>query len=281
MTFCQLTRYLLEEKSNQNPSIGLFAYDARGHGKSSATDDFSREQLTRDFGEVLSQFVHKNSFTGSLYLLGHSLGGSVLTHYLNTRDSRTFNIKGLVMLDIVEETANTSLAAMPQFIEKRPPSFDTYAGAINWHLQTRLLYNADSAKMSVPDLFHHSGDALQWTTDLRSTVPFWPKWFTDLSASFVECGKAQQVAKLLILAGHETLDTNLIIGQMQGKYQLIVFNNSERTGHFVHEDIPMQVGLSLIDFVRRNDSPGEYMKNELGFEPKWGTFRRGSGASDA
>ena len=37
----------------------------------------------------------------------------------------------------------------------------------------------------------------------------------------------------------------------------------------------MQVGLSLIDFIRRNDSPSDYMKNELGFVPKWGAFNKG------
>lgn len=75
---------------------------------------------------------------------------------------------------------------------------------------------------------------------------------------------------MLILSGHETLDTNLIVGQMQGKYQLVVFNNNPKIGHFLHEDIPSQIAITLMDFVRRNDNPEDYMKNELGFIPKWG-----------
>lgn len=275
LTFCQLTRYLMEEKSNQSPSIGVFAYDARGHGDSMASEDFSLEQMTVDFGQVLRQFVEKNNITSTLYLVGHSLGGSVLTNYLQQNPSNPYNIKGLVMLDIVEETANSALSAMPQFIAKRPTEFATYTEAINWHVKTHhLLHNVESAKISVPALLRRSNDKLIWRTDLQLTTPYWARWFTNLSSNFVECGKPQHVAKLLILAGHETLDTNLIIGQMQGKYQLIVFNNNERTGHFVHEDIPMQVGLSVIDFVRRNDSPSDYMKNELGFVPKWGAYNK-------
>ncbi|EDK40839.2 hypothetical protein PGUG_04937 [Meyerozyma guilliermondii ATCC 6260] len=279
LTFCQLTRYLMEEKSNQNPSIGVFAFDARGHGNSIATDNYSLEKMTSDFGDILDQFVKKNKISSTLYLVGHSLGGSVLTNYLQKNQTNPHNIKGLVMLDIVEETANSALSAMPMFIAKRPAHFATYTDAINWHVKTnRLLHNVESAKISVPALLTKSNDKLVWITDLQLTAPYWGGWFTNLSSNFIECGKSQKsqkVAKLLILAGHETLDTNLIIGQMQGKYQLIVFNNSEKTGHFVHEDIPMQVGLSLIDFIRRNDSPSDYMKNELGFVPKWGAFNKG------
>lgn len=181
-----------------------------------------------------------------------------------------YNIKGLVMLDIVEETAISSLGAMSSFLERLPPKFISYQQAIDWHIKaTSLLKNPESAKLSVPDLFLDNGEYLTWKTDLKETQPFWDTWFKKLSKNFVECGKDKNIAKLLILAGHETLDTSLIIGQMQGKYQLIVFNNP-MTGHFIHEDIPNEVGVSLIDFMKRNDSPEEYMKKELGFTPKWG-----------
>lgn len=174
------------------------------------------------------------------------------------------------MLDIVEETAISSLGAMSSFLERLPPKFISYQQAIDWHLKaTSLLKNPESAKLSVPDLFLDNGEVLTWKTELKVTQPFWDTWFHQLSKNFVECGKEKNVAKLLILAGHETLDTSLIIGQMQGKYQLIVFNNP-MTGHFVHEDIPNEVCASLLDFMKRNDSPEEYMKKELGFTPKWG-----------
>lgn len=275
MTFCHLTHYLMEDHSNKEPSIGVFAYDCRGHGSSSATGNFSIGQLTADCAEVVRIFVEKHGRENSLYLMGHSLGGSVLTNYLTEHPENGYNIKGLVMLDIVEETAISAFSAMPLFIERRPKQFASYADAISWHVQkNKFLYNVASARISIPHLFTKVNGVLRWVTDLAATTDFWSGWFTNLSSNFVECGKPQHVAKLLMLAGHETLDTSLIIGQMQGKYQLIVFNNSERTGHFVQEDIPMQIGISLIDFIRRNDSPSDYMKNELGFVPKWGSYKK-------
>ena len=53
-------------------------------------------------------------------------------------------------------------------------------------------------------------------------------WFTGLSSKFL----ASRTARLLVLAGTERLDKELMIGQMQGKFQLVVIPN---VGHMVHE----------------------------------------------
>ena len=91
------------------------------------------------------------------------------------------------MLDIVEETANSALSAMPMFIAKRPAHFATYTDAINWHVKTnRLLHNVESAKISVPALLTKSNDKLVWITDLQLTAPYWGGWFTNLSSIFIE-----------------------------------------------------------------------------------------------
>ena len=61
---------------------------------------------------------------------------------------------------------------------------------------------------------------------LNTCVPL--GWFTGLSSKFL----ASRTARLLILAGTERLDKELMIGQMQGKFQLVVIPN---VGHMVHE----------------------------------------------
>ena len=55
-----------------------------------------------------------------------------------------------------------------------------------------------------------------------------PGWFTGLSGKFLSA----RTARLLVLAGAERLDKELMIGQMQGKFQLVVLAN---VGHMVHE----------------------------------------------
>jgi protein phosphatase methylesterase 1 len=47
---------------------------------------------------------------------------------------------------------------------------------------------------------------------------------------------------LLILAGTDRLDKELMIGQMMGKYQLVV---CPEAGHFVHEDEAGRVAVSV------------------------------------
>ena len=70
-------------------------------------------------------------------------------------------------------------------------------------------------------------------------------WFTGLSASFLNA----RTARLLVLAGTDRLDKELMIGQMQGKFQMVVVPS---TGHMLHE-------VCLVNFLSRcrpNPRPG-------------------------
>ena len=61
-----------------------------------------------------------------------------------------------------------------------------------------------------------------------STLNYHVGWFTGLSGKFLSA----RTARLLVLAGAERLDKELMIGQMQGKFQLAVLAN---VGHMLHE----------------------------------------------
>jgi len=83
-----------------------------------------------------------------------------------------------------------------------------------------------------------------WRIDLSKTDQFWEGWFKDLSSLFLSC----PAAKLLIIAGVDRLDKDLVIGQMQGKFQMEVL---PRCGHCVHEDAPDKVAEVLATFLLR------------------------------
>ncbi|CAK9440356.1 uncharacterized protein LODBEIA_P44560 [Lodderomyces beijingensis] len=255
MTFGEFSRFFFPDES-----ISIILFDMRGHGDSQAEQEYTLNVLVEDVKVVLDKLVTKYA-PKSIFLLGHSLGGAVFAKYATENPHAL--VKGLILLDIIEETAISSLNAMPQFIDRIPPRFASLDQAIQWHIKT-LLNNRASAEISVPHLLNL--DTLTWKTDLRHTQPYWTTWFKNLSDNFI----AFKGAKLLILSTHESLDTSLMIGQMQGKYQLVVFNNSEKTGHFVHEDLPMQVAKCVIDFIRKTTAPEKFMKDELGITPKWG-----------
>lgn len=66
-------------------------------------------------------------------------------------------------------------------------------------------------------------------------------WFQGLSKAFL----AARSARLLVLAGTDRLDKELMIGQMQGKFQMEVVPGVGHMLHEVHRDVKISI-LKLI-----------------------------------
>ena len=131
--------------------------------------------------------------------------------------------------------------------------------------RSRTIRNSTSARISVPSLLCHDTSngthRLSWRTDLAATQPYWEGWFAGLSRKFLDA----KGGKLLVLAGTDRLDKALMIGQMQGKYQLQVFPEA---GHFLHEDQAEKTAMTVAEFYRRND------RNALVLPPKVGVVSK-------
>jgi len=184
-----------------------------------------------------------------MVLVGHSLGGAVVTDVAKSGKLGT-NVLGYAVLDVVEGSAMDALQSMQTYLSSRPAEFPSLSQGIEWHVRSRTIRNPLSARVSVPALLAHTADDSSspwgWRTDLEKTQPFWEGWFVGLSKKFLEA----KSGKLLILAGTDRLDKELMIGQMQGKYQLVVFPD---VGHFLHEDAPEKTASVLVEFYKRND----------------------------
>ncbi|KAK3983922.1 Alpha/Beta hydrolase protein [Cladorrhinum sp. PSN332] len=252
LSFCLLT----QEIRKRLPTAGILSIDARGHGLATATttDDLSLATLSSDLHSILSLTQQAMSWPDlpPLILVGHSLGGAVVTH-LASSSALLPSLLGYAVLDVVEGSAMDALQSMHTYLATRPTGFVSLKEGIEWHVRSRTIRNAVSARASVPGLLVESKKTIEddrkpwkWRTDLGATQPFWEGWFVGLSKKFLS-GKG---GKLLLLAGTDRLDTELTIGQMQGKYALQVFPEA---GHFIHEDLPEKTAISLVDFYRRND----------------------------
>lgn len=88
-------------------------------------------------------------------------------------------------------------------------------------IRSRTIRNPTSARISVPSLLREGqlsrssateDPSWTWRTDLAATEPFWEHWFVGLSKKFL----GAKGGKLLLLAGTDRLDKELMIGQMQG-----------------------------------------------------------------
>ncbi|KAL2885307.1 Protein phosphatase methylesterase 1 [Ceratocystis lukuohia] len=254
------------------PHAGTLCPDARGHG--STTDklsptgppDLSLPRLAQDLLDTIHATKAAMGWMTlpPIILIGHSLGGAVVTHVaLGTKAEGPTPgmglqqalgaeaLLGFAVLDVVEGSAMEALQSMTAYLSTRPTGFTTVAQAIDWHVRSRTLRNSVSARSSVPGLLRRdeaedTARPWRWRTDLQATQPFWEGWYKGLSGKFL----AAKGGKLLLLAGTDRLDTELTIGQMQGKYALQVFPDA---GHFIQEDVPEKTAMVLVDFYKRND----------------------------
>lgn len=265
---------LSSEIRKRLPSAGILAVDARGHGSTttsspaSSSPDLSLATLSTDLYAAIMATKARMGWLElpPVVLVGHSLGGAVVTE-LARRGDLGRALLGYAVLDVVEGSAMDALQSMQTYLSTRPAGFATLRDAIEWHVRSRTIRNAVSARTSVPGLLvdttgtgkedggEEGGQQRQkgkadrpwvWKTDLAATQPFWEGWFVGLSKKFLEA----RGGKMLLLAGTDRLDTELTIGQMQGKYALQVFPEA---GHFIHEDLPEKSAIALVDFYRRND----------------------------
>lgn len=264
MSFAPLAKELerlFEAQKEEGARCGVISFDARGHGATRVTedpDDYSANAFVRDAVFVIQEMLDRLGHKNPIFLIGHSLGGAILTEvsYELTRVGTAIN--GLVLLDIVEETATKSLQTMHLYLSNLPKSFQTLQRAIDWSVNVGSPRSRSSADITIPSLLKSRLDgSLTWIMDLKKTSPYWQSWFEGLSKRFVGLG----TAKLLILAGSDSLDKELMIGQMQGKYQLVVFQDS---GHFVQEDVPRKTALTLLDFWQRNNTSTVTIKSTWG-----------------
>ncbi|KAG8922611.1 Protein with carboxyl methyl esterase activity, partial [Tulasnella sp. 408] len=234
------------------PSISDATGDTKPSKPGTSPVDLSIERLTEDFVQLIKKVYPDPAEAPSLLLLGHSMGGTVLVRACPILQDAKYRVSGVIVLDVVEGSALEAMPLMHGLLASRPAGFDSLEEAIEWHLSNRTIRNPTSARVSVPSMFTESTDGPMaehtyvWRAPLHLTAPFWTGWFTGLSASFL----AVRSARLLILAGTDRLDKTLMIGQMQGKFQLEVLPD---VGHMLHEDNPEKIAGLLVEFWKRNE----------------------------
>ncbi|KAI8823563.1 Alpha/Beta hydrolase protein [Fimicolochytrium jonesii] len=239
-------------------NVGVVGFDCRGHGVTTTQDDtdLSLDTLAADLVNLLD--VLYPDAIPEVILVGHSMGGAVVTEAALTGKVR--NLLAVAVLDVVEGTAVDSLAHMEIYLRNRPSHFRSIDQAVEWSVTIGGLRNLSSALISVPpQLVEVPGDGdtegakkWVWRTDLGRSQKHWHGWFQGLSANFLSI----KAARMLILAGTDRLDTALTIGQMQGKFQLVLYPES---GHAIQEDEPDKLATTLADLWQRN-GPGKIIK---------------------
>lgn len=125
------------------PDAGVLSLDARGHGEtvveklepspSDATPDLSHEILSQDLLDVIRLTEKEMNWSElpGLLLIGHSLGGAVVTDL--AKSGKLGNtVLGFAVLDVVEGSAIDALQSMQSYLLTRPKNFPSLSSAIEW-----------------------------------------------------------------------------------------------------------------------------------------------------
>ena len=223
----------------------VLAPDLRGHGLTSTQDDYqlSNETLIGDLGDMIVQLFGEAQ--PPTLVIGHSMGGALAVRLCNSGLLRC--VSGVGVVDVVEGSAMEALAGMSAFLRTRPSRFVSETEAIGWCVKSGTVRNVRSARVSMPSQLRGSEgeDGLVWRTELTRTESFWREWFSGLSSAFL----STPCPKLLILAGTDRLDKELMVAQMQGKFQLVLLPKS---GHAVQEDQPRKLAEAVATFATRH-----------------------------
>ncbi|GAB1204177.1 Protein phosphatase methylesterase 1 [Aspergillus pseudonomiae] len=227
------------------PNAGILSIDARDHGQTSTSTetgegkvelDLSLGTLNRDLVFVVRETQSKMGWA--------SLPDIILVGH---------SLGGAVITDVAKK------------------------GELGAKVLAYAVLDVVEARVSVPSLLYEETTPTDpskpwvWRTNLAETKPFWENWFIGLSKKFLEA----RGGKLLLLAGTDRLDKELMIGQMQGKYQLQVFPEA---GHFVQEDQPVKTAQVLVDFYKRNDRSALVLPPKVADMQASAAMKQGAGA---
>ena len=253
MTFALVARYMTKADAR----VRVVAYDMRGHGYTVAKDerDLSSATLVADALAVAGAVFARGQ---RVVVVGHSMGGAIAVRAALGAAGR-FGLAGIVVVDVVEGSALAALPAMNRVIDSTPAAFADLAAAVAYGMASGSgAQSGAAARVTVPARLRRAPDGRWvWRTDLRATEPFWHGWFAGLSEEFLRV----PAPKFLVLAGRDTLDTPLTIGQMQGKFQIKFL---PECGHLIQEDAPDDLGQALLAFAQRYAHPLQLPPHHIG-----------------
>ena len=125
------------------PDCGVLSLDVRDHGETivhhtlgeteNANKDLTLKTLSQDLVDVVTSTQRELGWQDlpAIILIGHSLGGAVVTTV--AQEGKLGDaVLGYAVLDVVEGSALDALQSMQSYLSTRPKDFSSIASAIDW-----------------------------------------------------------------------------------------------------------------------------------------------------
>ncbi|CAH8555301.1 unnamed protein product [Heterobilharzia americana] len=170
------------------------AVDMRGHGDTKCLhdDDLSIDTLSKDIIKII--FAMYPMEAPPIILVGHSMGGAVAVHVACKRTIPS--LAGLVVIDVVEGTALSSLRSMTAFLRSRPQNFRSLPQAIEWSVRSLQIRNVNSARVSFPGQLKRITSGQTATSELDEGIAFISENVTCVPLNTMTDGRVSSVNRL-------------------------------------------------------------------------------------
>ncbi|KAF9571316.1 hypothetical protein EC968_000756 [Mortierella alpina] len=246
-SFATTTRELKKLLGDQ---ARFLCFDVRGHGETTSNDqqNLQVERLAKDLQNLLLTLYGPGSGHKQMpefFLVGHSMGGAVVIEF--AAQKMIPGISAVAVLDMAEMSLDMAKANIKEWCTTRPKAFDSVEQVVQLGIESKIVRNIESARVSFPGLVTHApapAKGYVWHTDLLQSESCWPSWFKDMNQKFLKI----QVPKILILAEYGRLDDELQAAYDRGEFQLLIFDGA---GHFVQEDQPERMAKELVAFWKQ------------------------------
>lgn len=257
---------LISQLQQVLPNVCFVSWDMRGHGASADPSssqqptEMNLKSLVEDVEEVIRAIAAETPKQLEFFLCGHSLGAAVLSAFA-AKNAGKFRCHGLVMIDIIEDTAVSALERMPAILTDIPTHFANFEEALKWSLQGAHSHHfpgsraTDFIKNSLKSQLVERHGRLEWIADLSAMQPFWNDWFAGLTDNFLSFAGS----RMLVLAGTDYMDRKMTVAQMQGKFQLVVVRDS---GHAIQEDQPAELSRPIATMIEKHLKLLEILRNK-------------------
>lgn len=154
---------------------------------------------------------------------------------------------------------------MPGIIKDIPKSFKDLKIALNWTISSsHSHHNSQAASKQILGIekslnsqlkFNEETDVYEWISDLSLMKEFWDSWFKGLTRNFLKFPGS----RLLVLADTDYMDKEMIVAQMQGKFQLAIVRES---GHAIQEDKPEELAEHVNVMIQKHLKLSQILRNK-------------------
>ncbi|KAG0211849.1 hypothetical protein BGX28_007304 [Mortierella sp. GBA30] len=241
-------------------SVTFCVYEInRGETTSKEQHNLHVERLAKDLQNLIMTLYGPESedpVLPELFLVGHSMGGSVVAEFAMREMAST--IVGFAVLDMLQVNLAYALVSIKFRSERRPPTFDSIEQAVQYGVDSGTVRNIESARISFPGMITRAPSSLCpstsststntttyiWRTNLLTSEPYWHTWFEGQNHRFL----GAKARKLLILAEHNKLDEELQAAYDNGMFEFLIFDGA---GHAVQEDQPERLAKELVMFWKQ------------------------------